>query len=172
MSRKRPHPVPIEINNNSTQDLIADKNRFHDYFNIYTLKNQPTNIKYIESIAKELVDWAQTEDALTLEQFWLVKGIDGSTVKKWKGLSPVFKAAHSFAKGTIAVRREIGGLKNKLNTPMILSSMPMYSNRWKNLTKWRASLKNKNEEEKPIRVLIEQIPSSDIVPTKKEDDAE
>ncbi len=172
MSRKRPNPVPLEINHPSTQDSISEKNLWHDYFNIYTLKTQPVNIKYIESMAKELTDWAMDDNSLTLEQFWLLKGLDGSTIKKWKEVSPAFKAAQSFAKRTIAVRREIGAIKNKLNTSMILSSMPMYSNKWKKMTQWRASLKNKQEQDKTIKVLVEQIPSSDLVPIKKKDNDE
>jgi hypothetical protein len=167
MTKKRPHPVPLETSHPTTDSREAPGTVFHDYFHIYSMANKPANNRFIDSVARELIEWSTTDDALKIEQFWIMKGISLKTVKKWKTLNENFARAHQHALLAVGTRREVGAIRNRLNAPIIASSMPMYDKKWKKLAEWRASLRNKEEQQDTIRVVVEEVPSSPMVPEKK-----
>ncbi len=133
-------------------------------------KSLDTDLTFLEGIAIALVDWLDDdESALTITQFLVLKRILPTQWKRWLEASEDLRNAREFAMMVIGNRREIGALTFRLNANMMIQSMPMYDDDWKELTVWRAGLKNMGKEESrgSVRVMVEEIPSSPSAPGKR-----
>ena len=76
--------------------------------------------------------------------------------------------AYRAALQIIGDRREVGGLKKKLDPGMISTTMPHYDQDWKDLAEWRSKLtKDEQEGKGNVTIVMEKFPNSDLVPEKK-----
>lgn len=154
----------------STEDTAKPKYVYDEYYDYFTFKMKPVSDQWIDALAHDLLDWATTNDnAFKITQFYHLRGIGSDDIKRWRERNKNLDVAYVRALEMLGNRREIGAIKGKLKEGIVLSSMPMYDKKWKSLAEWRAALRNKADEEKPVRVIIEQIPSSDKVPPRKND---
>jgi hypothetical protein len=154
----------------TTEAPAKPKYMYDEYYDYFTFKMRPVSDQWIDALAHELLDWATTNDnAFKITQFYHMKGIGSDDIKRWRERNKNLDVAYVRALEMLGNRREIGAIKGKLKEGIVLSSMPMYDKKWKSLAEWRAALRNKSEEEKTVKVLLEHIPSSDIVPDKKKE---
>jgi hypothetical protein len=124
-----------------THTPITLSSDYEDYFDMCIWKRTPINIEGIERKAEVLVKWALTyPQAYTLKQWLNENGIDGGTLKRWKERSPVFATAYNFAREIVGTKREIGALTKKLSESMVMGSMPIYSDDWRELAEWKNDL--------------------------------
>lgn len=146
---------------------IETKYKYDEYFDCFTFKMKPVSEQFINKLAHDLLQWAYNdENALKLTQFYHMKGIGSNDMKRWSKRNINLKIAHARALQMIGNRREIGALKGTLNPKIVAYTMPMYDKTWKQLVEWEASLKKDQVDEKAVRIILEEIPSSDLVPYK------
>lgn len=144
---------------------------FDEYRNMNTFRIYPVTVEYIEQVALELIEWAKDDcRALKISQFFTRQGISTTTVKKWRDKSPVFDEAYVYAKQIIGDRRETGAIENEYDSGMIRSSMPIYDDEWKMNEEWRSKLKDQSGQMGNVKVVIEQCPSSDKVPSRDDEE--
>lgn len=144
--------------------------KWSSYLDLISFRQKPINPAFIEKLAAEEVAWAlNTEDALVFEEFLMLKGIGQSTFYKWLHAHESLAKAHNFAMMVIGVRREKGAINRKFDANIILKSLPIYSESWRNLEEWRSKLTEKANAGN-VTVIMEQFPSSDEVKEKKEED--
>ena len=140
-----------------------------EFLNLHTLKMQPVSDEWLEIFAKELVDWTiNDENALTMNGFYVKKGVPSRTVARWRKRSKLFNEAHEFAKMIIGCRRETGALTKKLDAGIVLRTMAMYDEEWKKLEEWRADLKIKEAEKKQPANFIVRMDSIETIKAKLE----
>ncbi len=143
-----------------------------EYFmDMFTLKMKPVSYDYKLKFALEWVNVAMAdEDMLTLEEFYILKGIDPRTVERWLKTCPELQQAHDFVMCILGVRREKGGLNHKYDSAIVRTSMAIYSVRWKDIEEWRNAMKEKiaGSGSGTIRVVeLERFADSPLVPHKK-----
>lgn len=110
-----------------------------------------------ENFANQMIHEAiHNEDMLTITDFLFSKGLYRQQLNTLCEKFPCVAEAKKIAYEAIANRREKEGLRRKLDTQMILASMPMFSEDWKALAEWKAKL-TKVEEQKPtvVNVIME-----------------
>ncbi len=128
---------------------------FIEYRDMFTFRMTPISPEGIEKVAQELLDWAMNNnDALKVTQFYHKKGLSGTTVARWKELSPSFNEAHGEAKAIIGNRREIGGLKKDFDSGIVRTSMPIYDKSWRKNEEWRSTLNKEKPTEGGTKIII------------------
>ncbi len=155
---------------NSTTNKIVPKTVEQEYYlNMFTLKQTPVSNDYLLHFALEWVNWAITDDdALTLEGYYIIKGVGSRTVDRWCKRCPELMEAHDYAMMIIGDRREKGAITRKYDSGMIRTTMPMYKAKWKELEEWRAHLSEKIASAGGMRVVeLEKFADSDLVPKKE-----
>lgn len=114
------------------------------YRDMFSFKMVPIVNGYLEKIALEWVEVTlKDETILTLDDYYFLKGLQEFSVNRWMKRCIELKEAHDYAKAIIANRREKGAIINKYNSNTILRCMPLYSEKWKDLEEWRATLSAK-----------------------------
>lgn len=145
--------------------------KFDYYTSLHTWHETPINDAWKDNLARELFVWAsENEEAYKMSQFYLAKGINNRDFARWCETHENLKIAKEAALVLIGNRREIGGLKKKLDTNIVISSMAKYDPEWKELAEWRAGLKaeNENKAETKIIVMEQYNPPAEIKPTPEQ----
>jgi len=107
-------------------------------------KMKPYCDETLTRLAGEMIDWATNDDdALVLEEFYLMRGISCSVWQKMKKRSQDIEEAHEMAKVLIGMRREKGTIKGKYSDTAVNRTQPAYSPRLREVEEWRSSLKQK-----------------------------
>lgn len=147
----------------------------HKHFAFYTCamtwQDKPVTESFIQRLGENMVKWAREDkDALKVSQFWLLQGISSRDFYNWCEKYPHLKTSHEIAVELIGNRREICAIKKQYDAGMIHNSMPLYDKQWKELYAWKAKVKSELEAKDagPQIVVIERVPSSDVVPERKE----
>jgi len=162
-----------KIVNKTRKSITANANgtkiTVDGYFDLQTFKMKPISPQFIDQLAEKLIVWVDSdEDALIFEEFFKLTKIYSANFYEWLEKSENLKRAHEYAKSMLAIRREKGGLKRKLDPGMVQASMPMYSKAWKEMTEWKAKLKEESAAQaNNITVVIDKVPDSPIVKEKK-----
>jgi hypothetical protein len=128
---------------------------------IFQMRQIPTSDAFLEHLTFKLIDWAKNnKDALTFDQFLSEFNLTWEGVNGWRKRYPRLELAWQYAKVCISARREVGGLKNTLNSAMVMKTMPMYSDQWVDLIKWYEKLREGTESRgSHVTVVMEPIPS-------------
>lgn len=129
--------------------------KFDHYKSLHTWSDTPVNDAWKDQLAQELYQWSRDdEDAYKLSQFYLSRGINNRDFTRWCQEHENLKEAREAALALIGNRREIGGLKKKLDTNIVLSSMSRYDLDWKELAEWRAQLKSESENKSETKIIV------------------
>lgn len=160
-----------EDNNNSDVTIAhsqPSKKQFEFYECGKTFQMKPYTERFLDELCVKLVDWAANdEDALKISQFRLKEGFALETYQQWMEKYPKLRRAHSQALELIGNRREILGLKKRLDSGLVSTSMPLYDSSWRELHAWKSKLRSEeNINTGPQIVVIEKFPNSDVVPEK------
>lgn len=130
---------------NTTKDRDRDTKIspwLEDYLDLQSFRLKPITQASIERIANELIEWSAKEDSIVFRDFYDDKYIPENVYYSWLKKYPELQAAHTLAKGRIGSRREKGALMRKYDGSLIVNSMPMYDNEWKEMVAWKSSLKD------------------------------
>lgn len=137
-----------------------------DYYkDIFSFKEVPIPMQYIERLAQDLVAWARDDkDALKISQFYLERGIHRSTFYKWKDTYEILGRAFTAAKEYIGNRRELGALvikDRKYDPSIIMKSQSFYDEDWKNTVEWEASLRKQPLQQPNVEVYLNDLTIED-----------
>lgn len=145
-----------------------------DYQDFFTYRMQPVSEGFLERLANELITYAENSEILRIEWFFTSKRIDPTTGRDWAAKYENFGKAYKIAKLIIGMRREDGGLKMNLSSAMVLHSMPLYDETYKELLVWKAKMQSESEGkgQSTINVIMNPVESSDMVPVRKQKERE
>lgn len=131
---------------------------FFDCFDIFTLKQRPISLNYVEKMGMEFLKWAiNDDDALKAMVFFRKHGHCSDDIASWKDRSPAFAKAYDEGKSAIGDRREMGGIKRKFDAGIVASSMAIYDKEWKSHAEWKANLTKEREQPATKIVVIEKF---------------
>lgn len=127
-------------------------------FSLYRETGNRNNLeipeRLLKSFAYDLLDWAKNDQtALQLRSFWVFEGIASTTIYSWAKKYEWFKEILDLSKEMIGCRREDGGITNRLNSQMVILTMPAYDPEIKELIKWKASLKEEFASQDPTIIV-------------------
>ena len=169
---------PRQLPNRSTKssDISIDKaetSKFWEKFQMqYGFGKKPVSDDFLNDLAKQLVEWCQREDALTINKFCEMIGIARSTYDSWTKRETKLKQAHEFAKMCISNRMMEGAiyLNKGMRENAVSHLLPLYSDEYREASHLRASLRAQDNtgEKQNITVEMNQFPGSNLVPEKKD----
>ncbi len=170
VDKERKDSKDVTIHPSIDEKEAAKRSPF--YFDMFTMRERPFNNQWIENLAIEMVNWANNEahEALHIKQFYHKKGLLPRDINRFAERYPALKDAQDYAKSLIGVRREVGGLKKQYSESLVKDSMPMYDEEYMALLEHKAQLSKKedNVDKGPQFIVIDQFPSSPLVPVKKD----
>jgi len=131
------------------------------------MTKQVASARWAEKMARKMIDWAeQTEDAVTLEEFYRSIGMLSQDFCDLAHKYPILEKALQYTRMIIGDRREKGMITRKYDAGSVAYMMPHYSNNWKEIVAWRSSLKQSEGSQGNVRmqyIVMPEIPSSDLV---------
>ena len=166
-----------KTNNNNTKKKTKRKTNLPKNTNVVTKLKNYYGLTYFdtyhmtqpiaEALAEDMFDWVckEREDALTLEEFAQARGIPLRLMRDWRDRFPCIARAYKDVKTYVGNNREVGMLKKKLSERGVLRSMPMYSEKWKELEQWYSTLSDQ-EQERITLVLRDLVTKKDNDDTK------
>lgn len=155
MAAKKPKTIK---HNTTTKDPA--KIFFPEYTDMLTMRQKPVSLAFLENLAAEMVNWVNSKsEKLVFTQFLAEKGMSYSIFRQWKERCPKLVVAHEYVLETLGAIRESGALKRKLDSAMVLKSMPVYSYDWAQLEKERDERKAKRDDKNigNITVVMERF---------------
>jgi uncharacterized protein YcaQ len=140
-----------------------------EYKDMFDLRMKPVNDAFLDRVAADMIEYFKKDaTALCMDDFYDFKGFHDRDVQRWKQRSENLRDAADYCKRLLANRREKGALNKKLSESMVLYSMGIYSNQWKEHAEWKASLAQKNQQQQgTVHIHMDAIPNSDLVPERK-----
>jgi len=173
-NKNKPKPIKHSTEDN-TQAKLNDPDPTLT-MDIFTLREQPMPIEKIEQIAFRMMRWVTSKEKakeIIIDDFLYQEGYSDGNFRQLRKRCPKLEEVYQFSKMAIGNFRERKALYNEMNATMVSKSMPMYSKRWKKLYEWQASLQQKKPDTTGEKyIVINQVHSSDIVPTLKKDEDE
>ncbi len=142
---------------------------FEEYIDHLTYDKKLFTTKVAEAYAKELTNWADTdESALKIAQFLQKKGINKRTWYRWCQKYEILADANDFALMALGNRREVGLLTRKYDSQSTMLSMLHYDSDWKDMFAMKAKLMAQEGLTGGQKVVvIEKYPDSPLVPVKR-----
>lgn len=150
--------VQKEENKNKTTDSSAQILFLGEYFSVHTRQYHPITLKFIERETQRLIDWANEEDSLIIQKFWLSGGYSKAQFYVWINQFPEFAHAHEYAMTLIGTRRELGAMTRKFDASTIHRTLGRYNHIWKEETQELARLKDDAAQNEAKVVVIERFP--------------
>ena len=131
------------------------------YKSVITGKEELISTDVLDEMAKELIQYCLDDPTATLTKYAVqLKGMPWSSFVKLKDTYEVLGNAYDAALIIIGDNRESGALTNQLNDKVVLKSLPMYLQRWREIEEWNAKLK-KESSSVGTGVFKVEIPSYD-----------
>ncbi len=126
---------------------------------------KPTTPSEFETLANELVEWAQKDDTLFFRDFAAQRGYVPQRFNTWGKDNEYFSDALEIARSLICSRRERAGLKRELDTNFIMKTHALYDYEYRDHLEKQA---DKGNSVQPIQVFIDSIPDTGIPAVKKD----
>lgn len=151
----------------SEKDTSEDRNRVLPGSSFYMNLNWNISDKEIEKIAIDLIEWAKRDDSVIFSTFATDRDWNPKLLSKWADKNETMREALEIARHMVSARREERGIEGEYNSRIVMGMMPLYNREYREYEEQKAAAQ-KQENLNPIKVIIERVPSSDIVPEKKE----
>ena len=153
---------------NKTEALKADQSiLLEEYYSVHTRQYHPLTKKFIERESERLVNWANQEESLVIQDFWDASGYSRKNFYRWIQQFPEFESAHEYAMSRIGSRRELGAINRKYAESTIHRTLGAYNHIWKEQTRELAKLKEEIAPQNQAQiVVIERFPELSPVSTK------
>ena len=101
-----------------------------EYFNIHTFKKHIITASFIESEARKLIEWANLDDSLLMQDFASRQGYRCNLYYEWVEKYEVFREAHAYALSRVGSRREIGAMTRKYAESTVQRTLGAYNAIW------------------------------------------
>ena len=157
-TKKYPKSRSLQPSNIKKKRPVRVIDTYRDFRQALTV---PVTQSTIEAIAKQYIEWAEQDDSLIISKFPLSISMLPKVLYDWIHKYPPMAAAHEVALAMVASRREEGGLKNKLNTAIVMSQQARYDPNWWALeskrAEQRASLQEKGDRNIVFKIVQEPV---------------
>jgi hypothetical protein len=152
--------------NKSTKKVAAWWDEYKDMFD---MRMKPVNDAFLDRLACDMIEFFKKDaSTLSLDEFYDAKGFHDRDIQRWKVRSENLRDAVDHCKRLLAIRREKGALNKKLSESMVMFSMGLYSDKWKDHAEWKANLAVKSSQQQgTVHIHMDSIPNSDLVPERK-----
>lgn len=165
MKKTPQHNIPVKKRTKKDKPVLAPW--MEEVEQLGTLKLFPVNEAYLETLAIEMLDWiTKNTDVLIFEEYLVAKSILANQWNRWCNRVPRLQQYYDQALMILSTRREKGAITKKYDSGLIERSMPMYSQRWKELQVWRSKL-NAEEDAKKSKVEVIVMEKFPEIPEKK-----
>jgi len=126
----------------------------------------PRTDSELETIAHDLIVWAQGDDAVVFDEFVAISGIHTQRLYEWSKRNEKLADAMVTAKRIIGARRERRGLEGKYNGGIVMGMMWNYNDEYR---AWKKEMKEKPTDlgSGDVTVIMETMPNSPLVEEKK-----
>lgn len=131
---------------------------YGEHYSVHTKQYHPTTKRFIELEADRLVQWADQEDSLMIQDFWLRAGYSDYSFYNWVDKFPEFKHAHEYAMARLGSRRELGAMTRKFDPSTIHRTLGAYNKIWKQETVALAKMKEDAAANETKVLVIERFP--------------
>lgn len=140
-----------------------------EIFNFDENLNYPVTMTFMKREAYELRQWAKTEDALRLEDFYDFRGYSKRAFYNMLEACPQMQEAHEFAKRRIGARREEGALTRRFEAATVHKTLGHYWNVWKEEEEYRAKIRadiqNAQENQQTVVIIDKLRPDGEVIDT-------
>lgn len=149
-----------------TQQYIADRkliskgHSWHDAMTNESFLFFPEKASWRERFIATIYEWAEKPDSLELMDFCMEYRIPRETIYEWLSKHEDIKAAYTNAKLILGSRRRKGALKREYDKDIAMRDMHVYDSEWLAVNKYHAQLKNQENDQGGMRlVMMEKFPS-------------
>lgn len=113
----------------------------------------------VDALKDDVWAWAfnPKDEDFTMLDYLYERNISYVSWRKLMNKHPDLKTEWENAKIFIGNKREKGALKRDLSEKVVLRSMPMYSENWKELEQWYAKIRSMKEEIKDIVLTLNDL---------------
>jgi hypothetical protein len=136
-------------NGNNENYLYPNK---YPFVALYRLS--PKTEEDYANLANELLEWVERPDIIRFNDFAAYKRMPPSYLWELSKNSKYLADAIEVAKNIIGSRREKGGLFNEMNAGIVLAAAPIYDKSWKKMIEWKHALKNKEQADNQVKVIV------------------
>ncbi len=117
------------------------------------------------SVANNMISWGRLDTSFAIEDFPLSCGYSPHKFYKWVKHNEYFADALEYTRYMVGSRREKAARERKIDSAIILKTMPLYNYEYKELVLEKIN-KHQESRQTQIHVIMEPIQNSEIVPTK------
>lgn len=118
----------------------------------------PPSDEYIEAMGNELLDWAlELKEPKSIMRFFRERGHAQTAIDRWKERSEPFKRAFEEAKAIMLDLIHDNSINNKANFNAVKFYLPSYHEKYKELHRFHASLKEeaKGNDDRNITIVMQ-----------------
>jgi len=162
--KRRKYPKPRPEDEYKPMDLNY-KDKFENI--LYWGQNSGQKKEFYEELAKKMITWAKKKDSeedsqIIFHDFLDENDLSAETLGEWIKKSPVLAKAYKHTLRLIGANRERGALRRRLDSSVVIKSMPIYSDEWKKLLEWQSKLNDDSSKQgTTIKVVMPEIPKID-----------
>ena len=127
----------------------------------FALGKEPANGDEYRLLANALVQWAQKDTSLNINDFFLNLLLSPNSVKNFFGESEYFSRAYDIALRLIGSRRERLAREGVIHPQLVIATMPLYDAEYR---KWLIAVRQKDEAHGETKIITVQIPEYCSVP--------
>lgn len=118
----------------------------------------PVPDKVLAKYAQDLLEWALKEDAIKVTEYITLRTrVTRQVFYDWARRYKPLHDAIEQAKIIIGDRRERKALKGEYNSNIVLNTMPLYDQEYKDLYEWKAKLKTAHASDTPKIVILDNL---------------
>lgn len=168
--KKKSNPTP----GLAPSTKITEPIWLEDYIDFQNHQTHPVTKSFLIRLGKELLEFSKKPHVLRLEQFFIERNIPSTTGQTWAVKYPEFGLPYQAAKEIIYMRREDGAMNFKLHYSTIANTQFKNDPLWKEAYEYRMEKEKeikqalqKEESRGSIKVILETIPNSTMVPIKE-----
>lgn len=156
MAKSPNHKKIPQKENKNQKDASGEFVYYGEYYSVHSRQYHATTRRFIEIESQRLVDWANQDDSLIIQDFYNKGGYSTGQFYDWCEKFPEFKQAHEYAMSMLGSRRELGAMTRKYDAGTIHRTLGAYSKIWRDQTRELAKLKEDNAGETKV-IIIENL---------------
>jgi hypothetical protein len=131
---------------------------YGEHYSVHTRQYHATTKKFIEIESQRMIDWANLEDSLLIQDFYNKGGYSMRQFYDWCDKFPEFKEAHEYAMSMLGSRRELGALTRRFDAGTVHRTLGAYSKIWREQTRELAQMKEDAASHEAKVIVIERFP--------------
>ena len=139
----------------------------------YSMKQIPVSQAKINRMIEDLETWAERHpNAKAMHEFYYAHNLSKDTFTRICSKSPSLKEAKEVVQRKLGFKMWGKAVENKANFNAVKYMLHQYADDFKEADSYHANLNKKEEtalSSAPQYIIVEKLPSSDLVPLKKEE---